>query len=422
MSNVSNKNVIALLLFSVGSFALSYATAIVFARTLGANGYDDYAVAVSAAAILSTLAEMSTGKYALRIMPAYTESQCWPLASGYLRFSIYLIFLVSLLVALFTVLPEFFVDGKFGNYALGLLILFLPVMAWVGAGSEFVMANQAPIRSAFVTRLLVPGTTLVIGVTWVSLPVELTPPRAVLCYGIGWLVGLIAVAWFLRQTMRLEIREARPEYRPREWLVDVLPFLFFALLITVLAKVGVIILEIVYPQEEMVAVYAVAAETGGFIYLVAKSTDKMFLPDVSLLIERRDVAGIFAGNRRRWTWIGSICVLFLLTVFFFGKDILLLFGEEFVSGYPALCIIAVATSVWTMASIAPSYLKYVKKQKFVLIATTLTVVAHIGLCIPLGYWFGATGAALSYAIPVIAMYLTMGVIATYEARKMENSE
>ena len=48
MSNVSNKNAVALLLFSVGSFALSYATTIVFARTLGANGYDDYAVAVSA--------------------------------------------------------------------------------------------------------------------------------------------------------------------------------------------------------------------------------------------------------------------------------------------------------------------------------------------------------------------------------------
>ena len=417
MSNVSNKNAVALLLFSVGSFALSYATAIVFARTMGANGYDDYAVAVSAAAILSTLAEMSTGKYALRIMPAYAERRGWSLASGYLRFSVRLILLMSILVTLLTVLPEFLADGKFGNYALGPLILFLPVMAWVGAGSEFVMANRAPIRSAFVTRLLVPGATLVIGVAWVSSHVELTPPRAVLCYGIGWLVGLSAVFWFLRQTTRPEIREAPPAYRTREWLVEVLPFLFFALLITVLAKVGVIILEIVHPQEAMVAVYAAAAETGGFIYLVAKSTDKMFLPDVSLLIERRDVAGMFAGRMRRWAWIGSICVLFLLTVFFFGKDILRLFGEEFVAGYPALCIIAVATSVWTMASIAPSYLTYVGRHRFVVIATALTVMAHIGLCIPLGYYLGATGAAISYAVPVIVMYVTMALMASRHLRK-----
>ena len=44
MSNVSNKNAGSLVLFSMGSFALSYATAIVFARALGADGYDDYAV------------------------------------------------------------------------------------------------------------------------------------------------------------------------------------------------------------------------------------------------------------------------------------------------------------------------------------------------------------------------------------------
>ena len=97
-----------------------------------------------------------------------------------------------------------------------------------------------------------------------------------------------------------------------------------------------------------------------------------------------------------------------------------MFGQEFVEGYVALCIIAVATSVWTLASLAPAYLKYIHKERFVVVATTLTVLAHIALCIPLGYWFGATGAALSYAIPVIAMYLTMAAVATRELRRMDD--
>ena len=46
MSGASNKNAVALLLFSTGSFVLSYATAIVFARALGAVGYDDYVTAL----------------------------------------------------------------------------------------------------------------------------------------------------------------------------------------------------------------------------------------------------------------------------------------------------------------------------------------------------------------------------------------
>ena len=82
MSRIQRKQTVSLLLFSLGSFGLSYATAIVFARALGADGYDDYAVAVSSAVILATLAEMGTGKYALRIMPAYAERGEWSAAKG----------------------------------------------------------------------------------------------------------------------------------------------------------------------------------------------------------------------------------------------------------------------------------------------------------------------------------------------------
>lgn len=421
MNDIQRKQIFSLLAFSIVSFALSYATAIVFARSLGADGYDDYAVAVSFAVILATLAEMGTGKYALRIMPAYADRSDWSAARGYVRFSVRLILATSIALAVFGVCWEYLKDGVFGNYALGIVLLFLPAMAWVGAGSEFVTANRAAIRSAFVTRMLVPGSTLALALAWMVSPLERTAPRAVLCYGASWLIGLAAVYLFLKQTTREEIRKAQPEPRTQEWLTSIWPFLYFALLISVLAKVGVIVLELVASDEATVAVYSVAAETGTFIYIVAKSTDKLYLPSVSTMLEHEDQSGLKQGRRGRWIWLGSICVGFLLTVFFFGKQILALFGPEFVEGYMALCIIAVATSVWTLASLAPAYLKYVHKQKFVLVATTLTVLTHIGLCIPLGYWYGTTGAALSYAIPVIAMYVTMAAVATRELRRMDGT-
>ncbi len=422
MSETQSKQTVWLLVFSLVSFGLSFATAILFARALGADGYDDYAVAVSSAVILATLAEMGTGKYALRIMPAYAERGELSAANGYLRFSAGLILIVSIVLAVVGVFWEYLEDGEFGNYALGIVLLFLPVMAWVGAGSEFVTANRAAIRSAFITRLLVPGSTLVLALAWTISPYQLTAPLGVLCYGAGWLLGLVAVYHFLQQTTPEEVRAAQAVHRTREWLASIWPFLYFALLISVLAKVGVIILEFVATEEATVAIYSAAAETGTFIYIVAKSTDKLFLPTVSTMLERNDQAGLVVGRRGRWAWLGSICVGFLLVVFLFGKDILGLFGPEFVKGYAALCIIAVATAVWTMASLAPAYLKYIKRRRFVLVGTTLTVLVHVGLCIPLGYHFGATGAALSYAIPVIVLYLTMAVVATRELRRMNDSD
>ncbi len=421
MSPSQGKQTAVLLLFSLAFFALSYATAILIARRLGADGYDDYAVAISSATILATLAEMGTGKFAMRIMPVLVEKEQWSLAKGYKRFSAAWILVVSLVLALVVTVSEGFADGKFGNYALGLVILFLPAMAWVGAGTELVMANQAAIRAALITRVLVPGSTLALAAAWILSPYALTAPRAVLCYGAGWVAGLLAVLLILPQTTPREVRTASAEYQPRAWFTGALPFLFFALLATILAKVGVIVLEMVYPEEAMVAVYAVAADTGTFIYIVAKSTDKLFLPGISLMIERRDSAGLRRARVRRWTWLGAFCGGFLLVVFLFGKNILSLFGEEFVEGYTALCIIAIATSVWTLTSIAPSYLKYVQRSPLVVVATGLAVAAHVGLCFPLGYRFGATGAALSYAIPVVVLYTTLSIVANRHLRQLNRS-
>ncbi len=147
------------------------------------------------------------------------------------------------------------------------------------------------------------------------------------------------------RTTREEILTTPPTHRTQEWLSSIWPFLYFALLVSMLAKIGVMILELVAPQEVTVAVYSPAAETGTFLFIVAKSTDKLYLPTVSTTLVKKDQAGLTQGCWDRWTWFGSFCVDFLLVVFLFGKHILGLFDPEFIEEYTALCLIATATTV-----------------------------------------------------------------------------
>lgn len=419
MSEPGARQSTALLILSLVSAGLTYVTAIVLARALGADAYGDYVVAISSVLLLATLAELGTGKFAMRIVPVYVRNEQWSLAKGYNRFSLVVILTVSLILAVVAITGETAEDGRFGDYALGFAFLFLPIVACVGAGAEFVVANLAPVRSALIARLLVPGVTLLVAAAWISSALELSAPRATLCFGAGWTAGLIAILFVLRRTTPREVMDAGAEYQSRDWLSNSIPFLVVALLVTAISRIGVIILEVVHPDESMVAVYSAAFDTGTFIYIVAKSTDKQFLPRISLMIEARDSTSLLRVRSRRWVWMGILCGAFLLVVFPFGRLILSLFGPEFVKGFPALCILAVTTVIWAMFSLGPTYLIFIQRKKTVIAGTGIALAVHIGLCFPLGARFGATGAALSYAVAVIGLYVTLFFVANHQLRQSD---
>lgn len=112
--------------------------------------------------------EFGTGKYAMRVLPMYAEGGEWGLARGYRRFAKTTILLVSGLLAALVLVPDLIEGESWSLTAMGVAVLFLPVMALVGYGAEVVQANHATVRAAVVSRLVVPGATLVGLLVWRS--------------------------------------------------------------------------------------------------------------------------------------------------------------------------------------------------------------------------------------------------------------
>ena len=419
----SNKQAGILVGLSFVAFGLGYATTILSARAVGPEGYDDFAVAVSTAAILSTLAELGIGKYALRVVPAFRERHEWGLLHGFRRFTFVAVGLFAVLLAGGTVLLEGLERGQYATFALGVLMLFLPAMACVGVGADLLMGHRAAVRSGLVMRVVVPGTSLLLLLLWELKERPLGPAGAAAIFGAGSVVGLVVLTLFLRQVTPDPVRKAPAEWHAGRWVGHSLPFLGMALLITLLIRAAVLVLELVDATDETIGAYAAAAETGAFVYLLAKSTDKLYLPDASLLIERGDMAALRRARTKRWLFLGPACAAFLVAVFVWGKDILRLFGDEdFVAGYPALCIISAGTSVWTMLSVAPTYLQYRGQNTLVLTSTVITILVHIGLCAWLGSRYGATGAALSFAVPVSVLHVGLAIHASRQLKELEREQ
>lgn len=147
-----------------------------------------------------------------------------------------------------------------------------------------------------------------------------------------------------------------------------------------------IALDLLSLAPKDIASFAAAAETGGLILLLSKSTDKYFQIYLAVFIERHAWSEGIAMRKRRLIWVGAKCTVFLSIIVLAGKPILGLYGNSFVSGYPALVLIATGCCFWSMFSLAPAYLKFSGLNRLVLIVTATAALAMITLTLILGYW------------------------------------
>ena len=87
-NSIQDRSAAILVILSFISLAISYATSILVARSLGPVGFESYAVAIATLTLLSTLSESGVGKLAIQMLPVYQASGKWQLTAGFWRFSI----------------------------------------------------------------------------------------------------------------------------------------------------------------------------------------------------------------------------------------------------------------------------------------------------------------------------------------------
>lgn len=383
------------------------------ARILGPLGFKEYAVAIATLGLLSSAAEMGVGKNAIRVLPGLRVSNQMSLAAGYWRYSLGTTLLASLVIGGLALCWIALRGPDAFRSPLAMAVFFLPVAALSGIGVDLVMANRASIRGMIIARLVMPGMTLAMLATAAIWAVDLSVQNLIVLYGFSSLAGTLLAAWCFLSTSPAEYFSQDPLFETATWLRQCFYLAVFALLSAALFRVSILVIEVLPIDEIEVALTAAALDTGCLILLLAKSTDKLYQPQMSIIIQQQEwEVGLKLRSKRYWL-IGSACGLFLLVIFVFGRQILGLYGPQFEAGFPALCLVSVATSVWTFFSLAPAFLHYRNRSDFVLSATAISIVILLVLTALLGLRYGATGAGLAFCIVLAA---TAGTF-RYRARR-----
>ncbi len=407
---------------AIAGQGLFYLLTVVLARRLGVDGFEAYSVAVAAVVQLASLATWGLEKYAMRILPSLFERGDWARASGYVRFGLRRTLWTSLLAA--TALGVGWTwwatdTPAATRLAVAAGCLALPAVALVQYGVEVLSATGQEIRATAIYRVAIPAAALVLVGLALYLPFEIGGATAVACWGLGWALGLAMMAIEIRRTTPPAVWAAAPQVEARTWHREALPFVAYSLSLSFVAQVGVIALDRLQPSAAAVGAYAAASGTANLVVVLATATNRFYAPRLSMLLERRDFASILRLRRERLRWLLPAVAAFLALVFGFGREILALFRPEFVDeGLVALPVLATAAAFTVLFSLAPTYLKYVKRNHLVLGTAAGAAAAQAVLLVALVPRFGATGAAIAYAVSMCGMYGVFWRVAVREVVRL----
>jgi len=411
-------------MLAVGGQSVAYLLTAVLARQLGVDGFEAYAVASAAFTLMVMYAPRGIEKYALRLLPALFERGDWGRAAGFLRFGLRRTLGTSLLLGsvVFLWVQYFSNFPPATKLAIGVSCLSLPTGALVHYYVEVLSASGRDILATAIFRVAVPTTTIILIGLLLYLPIGVSGAIAVGCWGIAWTLALAVMVIQVRRTTLPQVWRAQSTEDRPTWGREARPFLIYRISLALLAQVGVIALDQLHPSAAAVGAYVAAVSTVNLAVVLATSTNRFYSRRLSILLEQKNYAGVLELRRERLRWLLPAVAIFLVTVFYFGREILGFFRPEFVNeGLTALHLIAVATTITVLFSLAPTYLKYMGRNRTVRRTVVGAAAIQVILLVLLVPHFAATGAAFAYAVSMGGMYVVFARIAHRELVMLRSS-
>ena len=419
-SGEHTRSALELCLLSLAGYGLLSGLGVFLARALDVKTFGDYNVALAALTLLAAFTTLGLEKYALKCLPRYYEKGAWERARGFWRFSSRTVLALSAVVAAVYGLwhslaaVEGGVDPHFPTLT---AVLFLPAVALFLLTLEVVAVNGEVVKATAVYRFWIPLAALLSIVALELAAGRLSASAAVLCYGGAWLFGLALIHRLKRRTTPPDVSAAATSYEPRLWLKGGFLFLSHSLLLTLFATSGLLVLEVSHPSEQVVGTFAACMQVGGLILIVATSTNRLYAPRISRMIEHRDQRGMLQLLRSRHAWLVPLTAAYLGGVLLAGPAILHLYGAEYAGAHGALAVIALGAAVSVLFAMAPYYLKFIDEGRIVLGVTATAAVVYVALLVVLGRRHGAMGAAFAYAISAAGMSIVLAIVAAWKFRR-----
>lgn len=392
--------------------AIAFALQVLLARMLGVESFGHYVYALSWITLCVLFGKFGLDVAALRFIPEYVADNNWGLLHGFIRRSKQAVLIVSSSIALLVFLAVM-MAGSYIDAALQMVFilaaLLLPLNAYLivqGAhlqGFNHVAAAQAP---QVIVRPLLFAAALAIAA--IVMPMHGAGEMAMLLNVVTTLAAIGVMTYLCRVKLPLQVSEAVPEYRTRQWGRVAFPLM------------GITSFTLILNQADVIIVGALLSTTDAGIYSAASRVAIMLTFGITLvnsvaapMISRLYAQGRTAELQRMLNIVAwgsfAFATPLCLGVMIFRQEIMQMFGAEFVAGVDVLLILAGARWINAITG-AAGYLMSMsgherQAMKILGWSALLNVVLNL-ILIPL---FGIGGAALATLVTTLLWNVLMVV-------------
>jgi len=401
----------------VGGLGLAFLSQIILSRTLGANQYGSYIIALGWAMVLAMPARLGLDNSALRFATIYREEGRANDFLGLVIFSLVIIVLLSLTIGGTLLVAKAAGMGPLQPIPLLLLAAVASLVlgaALVGWFSTLIRTANRIFASQFYEQVLRP-TLLILALTaFVAFGLKLGAAEAVFLTAITVAIATIGIAVHVWAVFSSLSHVAPSFEHRREWLSVSWVLFLIAAIQEVLNQIDVILLGIL-GNATQAAHFAAAWRLASLVPFGLVAVVTVSGPLIASAHYRGEMVELarIARFNARWSLLFAVAMAVILALV--GRAALGLFGAGFSDAYAALMILLVGGLANSFTGSVAYLLMMTGHQRgalFIMIGALLVSIVANSLLIPR---MGATGAAIASSLGTTIWNLAM---AAYVRRKL----
>ena len=383
---------------------LGYATQVALAWMYGPAQLGFYVIGVTLAQITNILAQFGMDNGVVRYVAHYSAEGDARRVRGTIIQALLITFALSVVLsALLFLCAGFLADRVFDKPFLETMfrafLVAVPFFTVMSMGLWATQGFQTVKYQSYVQDLVRPVLNLAFIAVFYLLGVQVL--GAVAAYVLSMAFGAALSLYYLRRVYpNLLNRELKPKFESRALFEASGPMIVTSFTQQINSWLALLVLGVFEPVW-VAGVYSVAFRTAALSTLVLFALSGIFSPMVSSLYRRglsQDL-GYLYKDVSRWAFTGALA-FFLITALL-GRDVMAVFGDDFVPGWPVIVVVAAAQLFSSSVGPTARVLAMTGHQRMVMFATLGSAAAAVVLNLVLVPFFGIYGAAAATAAAMV---------------------